>query len=162
MGIFVAGGSPLDAGAFYLGSLFPDVDTLWNDWNVYRKDFLGHRGITHSLTLALFFLLVSFGVYLYYPFLSFVFFFFLGAFLHVVLDAFSPTGVPLYLSYRPRVRFPLYKTGTKLDEFLALCVAAVLLAIGYYVKRHSLEFTELESVIKKIIAFIWEGKINLS
>lgn len=155
IGILVAGGDVLSAVAFYLGSSFPDVDTKWNEWNKFRKDFLGHRGITHSLFLNLFFATVSYGFSLFYPFLLPIFFFFLGSLIHVLLDMFSPLGVPLYLSYNPRVKLPLYKTGTLRDEFFAYTFAAFLVGMGYYYKIHAVEFTELQNVLKILLSQVF-------
>ena len=154
IGILTAGGSFLDAVAFFIGSSFPDIDTTWNSWNVYRKDFLGHRGITHSLLLNAIAVVGSFILVLFYPFLSFVFFFFLGSFIHVLLDMFSPSGVPLYLSYYPRVKFPIYKTGTLRDELIAYLTGGLLVGAGYYYKIHYVEFWELQQVVKKLVSLL--------
>ena len=157
VGILIGGGNLLYALMFFLGSSLPDVDTYWNDWNVYRKDFLGHRGFTHSFLLNFFLTVLSFVGSLIDSLFTPLFFLFLGSFIHVVLDAFSPSGVPIYLSYYPRLRYPIYKTGSLRDEGLAFVVAFFLVGFGYFYKVHTVEFKELLEVLKKGIevGLVW-------
>jgi len=141
----------------YVGSLFPDVDTLWNSFNSYRSKWYGHRGITHSLLIPLFLSFVVAVVFvgvklkliptftIYSSQLAVVRLlpdllagFTAGYWLHVLLDSMSPSGVPKKLSYYPRFKlWTLYRTGEPIDYLLAISLSltfltfSVLLSLPY-------------------------------
>lgn len=82
---------------------------------------LGHRGITHSLLgLAL----SSAGVFL--VFRPYALGFSLGYFLHLVADAFTPSGVPFFWPYPQRYGVPLSYAASKVLELVALGTAILI------------------------------------
>jgi inner membrane protein len=99
-----------------VGSIAPDFDLFWSNRNLKFKErtlLNSHRGITHHAFLGIFFFLSAFLVS------SLVFkAFAIGYFLHLFADMFSGLGIP-YGSYRKRLGFNFYRTGT-ISEFLVL------------------------------------------
>ncbi len=115
---------------FYLmilaGSVFPDLDSnksTYGRYLIFRpfQFFIKHRGILHSLFMAVFLSLIanyflnSFG-------------FFIGYISHLLLDSFTKQGVALFWPYSFKIAGPL-KSGGIIDEmlFLFLIVFNVIL-----------------------------------
>jgi membrane-bound metal-dependent hydrolase YbcI (DUF457 family) len=145
--VLLAWKNPVNAVAFFLGNLFPDVDVKWNNMSNFKRAWYAHRGITHSLVIPLLLLLSSGAIFILetagklpvFPFVSsgievtirlseVVLFFALGVLLHLFFDAMTPTGIPKGLRYYPRFRLPtVYRTG-ELRELLVVAVYCVVLS----------------------------------
>jgi len=131
--------NPLYSLFFYLGNAFPDIDVFWNDFSSYKTKWYSHRGITHSLLVPIFLLLLTGAFYLIgessAPYLLS---FSAGILFHDLCDAMSPTGIPLKLSYYPRFKlWTLYRNRhwseatVVLLTALCLLTASVITAVRY-------------------------------
>jgi len=118
--------------AFYFGSVFPDVDVLWNDFKSYQTKWYSHRGFTHSLLIPTFLLTVSLLLLvLKVPHSSLLLSFGLGVLFHDLLDAMSPTGIPLKLSYYPRFRlWTVYRNRTVSEGIVVFLFSTLLLTVS--------------------------------
>jgi membrane-bound metal-dependent hydrolase YbcI (DUF457 family) len=133
---------------FYVGNLLPDVDILWG----YGKSgrWYSHRGITHSLLVALFLLLCSFFLSAFEERVGKAFLFFsLGYANHVFFDFLSPTGIPLKLSYYPRIRCPLYRNNSFREALLVLATSLPPFLSSLYLSRDL--FKQLTLVVSSCI-----------
>ena len=134
--------------SFYAGNLLPDVDILWG-YGAGSGKWYSHRGATHSLLVVFFLLILG-------PLLAFegnkVFLFFsLGYANHVFFDSLSPTGVPIKLSYYPRMRYPLYRNNSLQEALLVFVTSLFSLLVSLYLSRSF--FMQLTSVIFSCILY---------
>ena len=113
-----------------LGSVAPDVDIKLSGFkNVpfKKRTMLSHRGITHHVILP--FLIAVVGLFCYGLNRLIVLSFAVGVATHILMDMFSPLGVPYGVRYKERIRLPVYRTGG-LSELVV--VGVVLLIVFMY------------------------------
>jgi membrane-bound metal-dependent hydrolase YbcI (DUF457 family) len=103
--------------AFLIASVIPDIDTPFSKIGHYKifrifNAFTKHRGMIHSFTF-LFFISILIFIFFKEILLAFV----LGYSLHLILDAFTISGImPLYpLKFRLRGKI---KTGRLIENFI--------------------------------------------
>ena len=118
-----------------LGSVAPDIDARLNgfkDVPFKKRTMLSHRGITHHVALP--FLIAFAG--LFYRGLERVAFlnFATGVTTHILMDMFSPLGVPYGVRYRERVRLPVYRTGGFSELVVLIVSVAVVFGIEYWIR----------------------------
>ena len=116
-----------------IGSVAPDVDLTLNGFkkeSFKERTMLSHRGLTHHIALPFVLLLIALlqGGLERLMWLQFA----VGVFVHILIDMFSPLGIPYSLKYQKRLSIPLYRTG-KASEYVFLLgiVVVCLLALGY-------------------------------
>ena len=131
---------------YYIGLLFPDIDTKSTISNFLHFKLPGyHRGITHSIwTFLLFFII---GCFYCYP----LRFFALGIFVHDCVDGFSSAGWVLFYPFgdykiyhniicTKRKHPVLYSSTAAHSESVCLLVfvliSILILSIVYYVSYH--------------------------
>lgn len=114
-----------------LGALLPDID----EPNSYigRRSFgigkiinklFGHRGLTHSLPFTA---VVSSGI-IFFP-NTFMIGISLGYLFHILEDAFSVSGVPLFAPFsKKKYKIPVYRTS-KISEAVILVVMVLLFTV---------------------------------
>jgi inner membrane protein len=140
-----------------LGSLAPDLDQATNRlWDllpagntvgrIFRKLFLGHRTLSHSLL----------GIYLIYQLLLFilpkllntsyintdfvVISFMIGFVIHIFTDAFTKEGIPLFfpLSFNigiPPIKFLRLKTGKFTEKYIIFPLVCLYIVSILYFKK---------------------------
>lgn len=101
-----------------------------------RISLIAHRTLTHWLPiwcLALYWVsAVSWPWFVK----AFIYGFVLSSMLHIVMDAFSKTGVPLLLPFRKySVKLPLYTTGGLSEWVWSVVVLAIFVASAYYADK---------------------------
>ncbi len=111
-----------------MASVLPDIDLLL-EFPKRRNLLNAHRGITHHPIIPAFLLLVAVklrpdSILLYENLLSFS----LGYFSHLLLDMFTPLGIPMLFTYYPRLSFKLVRSGGfgETTVFIVLLLAFIL------------------------------------
>lgn len=125
----------LDIGTGYaivaaVGSLFPDIDTPASKIgrNIPIFSFLlnlifGHRGLWHSILASVFFYVLLNNYFPYYIAVLFC----IGYLSHLILDMFTPEGVPLLFPVLKRFSIPIVRTGGIVEYlFLFFMVTACI------------------------------------
>lgn len=122
-----------------LGSLFPDIDnekshigqltvpvsTVINEISkTFGKTGKNHRGIFHDMGVYIIGLCVS--IYFQIP----VYGFFIGALSHLVLDAFTPAGIPLFMI--KKIHLGKFPSGGKASIILTWALSLLCLGIGVF------------------------------
>ena len=127
--LFLFTHNPVDSVAFYVGNMFPDVDTSWNNMSKYGHHWYSHRGITHSVLVPLSILSLSFVLlFVNAQVARILLFLSLGTANHLFFDAMSPTGITKGFFYYPRLRLKtLYRVGT-IQEYLLLLMSILLVS----------------------------------
>jgi inner membrane protein len=105
------------------GALIPDIDATKSflgkrlyPLSLFLKIIFSHRGFFHSFTFVILLVLVSFLV-LPEPIL---FGLFIGIQSHIILDSFTPKGIPPFWPFQMRINGNI-KTGS-IKEFLLLTI----------------------------------------
>lgn len=117
-----------------MGAWAPDWMECSCFYNGFRRSFIPHRTLTH--TVALWVLLLALGctwINLTISPWSYILAWLLTGFassglLHVIIDMLSPAGVPLFKPFSSRVSFRVYQTGS-ISE-LKVIIPIVCGAIG--------------------------------
>jgi len=127
--------NPVYSFFFYVGNAFPDIDVLWNDFSNYKTKWYSHRGITHSLLIPVFLLLLAVAFYLAgKKFAFYLLSFAAGVLFHDLCDAMSPTGIPLKLSYYPRFKlWTLYKNRSLSEAVVVLFLSISLITVAVFI-----------------------------
>lgn len=122
-----------------IGSVFPDIDLTFSRLipeKGKKKTLLStHRGFTHHplAVLALFFLWLylekTFPQYHFYW--QFLYGFWVGYLSHLVLDMLTPLGIPVGLSYYPRLKIGIMSTGGTGEKFFRFLLAFAFIGIVY-------------------------------
>ncbi len=119
-----------------VGTVIPDLDnpnSVFGKFIVFRpmQFFFKHRGILHSLTVALF---ISVLIAIFFPIFSLGFF--LGYGIHLFVDAFTKDGIRPFWPLKILAKGPLV-TGGKIEEaiffvlmFLNVAVFFILFVIS--------------------------------
>jgi len=136
---FLFGVKPYALPLTVVGSTFPDIDLKFSSLvppKGKKKNLLNtHRGVTHHplwvvLLLILWaFLENRFPQYGFYW--EFLYAFWVGYLSHLVLDMLTPLGIPVGLSYYPRLKLGLMKTGGVGEKILFVFVVLTLVGILY-------------------------------
>ena len=115
-----------------VGSLFPDIDTAFSKVgrNIPAKIvqiFTTHRGMIHSITLAL---LISWILSIFFPKLAFGFF--VGYSVHLLADSFTKMGITPFWPYS-RVARGMIKTNSLTEKgiFFVFVVLDLILILIY-------------------------------
>ncbi len=113
-----------------IATILPDIDTgfshVGHKW--YLKPvqiFVKHRGIIHSLTMAVF---LSVLISIFYPVLSLGFF--LGYSVHLFMDSFTKDGIQPFWPLKYKTSGPV-KTGGRIE--MSLFVTIVLVDILIFI-----------------------------
>lgn len=114
-----------------IGSVLPDIDEPKSyigrrskGVSVAVKGLFGHRGITHSILPCLLLILVA-SNHQYDIFIGLA----VGYIFHIVGDALSKAGVPLFLPFsKKRIGLPVYRTGGVGEKVLMLFMIAYLVS----------------------------------
>jgi len=153
--------NPICAFLFYVGSITPDVDVLWNNLSEYNSKWYAHRGFTHSILIPL--ILFSLAVMLYIAegfsvipifqlyenkFLNLslrwsllIALFSLGYSLHLFLDSMSPSGIPKTFSYYPRLKlWVLYRVGSPTEYLIVLLFCLLVMGISVLLNLDYLDY----------------------
>ncbi|MDM5338516.1 metal-dependent hydrolase [Fictibacillus enclensis] len=139
-----------------LGSLLPDID----EPNSYigRRSLgisslinkrLGHRGLTHSLTIWLVFLVYC-SIFPTYFTLGLT----LGYLFHIIGDFFSVSSVPLlspFFEFRPKNMLISYKTGSPTEEIIKITSIFVLVLFVLKGALYQTFFTSVGQILKDFI-----------
>jgi inner membrane protein len=127
-------------GAAAAGALLPDLDspmsTLGRLLPINPFAALGHRRILHSISMLIIFWLLAYyksnelwHVYLLIGYTS-----------HIILDAITVQGVPLWYPFPGRFKLPLQiRTGGFLDLFLLIGTWGGILFLGVYLILQSIQ-----------------------
>jgi inner membrane protein len=119
-----------------VGSLLPDIDTTQSKMgrallplSIIVSVFVGHRKLTHSLFLWPSLGLIAYAAFPeYWPYvLGCV----TGCISHVILDAFTAEGVPIFYPFPKKFSLIGVKTGGVLDIGLGVALIMAAGAIGY-------------------------------
>lgn len=116
--------------AVLVGSVAPDIDMALNGFakKPFReRDMLSHRGITHHILLPLVLFLLGLMQAGWERLLWIEFA--IGVASHILMDLFSPLGVPYALSYQKRLRIPLYRTGEISEMLFTVAVSMAMLVL---------------------------------
>lgn len=123
-----------------IGALLPDIDSIHSKVgrallpvSATIQLLLGHRGVFHSLLLPIL-LFGSFKIFLpiytvyYLPL-------FVGYISHIVLDMFTPEGVPLLWPLSKHFSIPLVQTGGIIERllFLGLSILTAGVFLGGFI-----------------------------
>lgn len=122
-----------------LGANAPDWLEYPVFWGNQRFSVVGHRRITHLLWLWG----ISIGGVLwllyFYPLglvpemaVWAIGGFAFSGFIHVLLDLFSPTGVPILVPTGKRTSIPIYRTGSISEAMLVIAIIGVIALFNYW------------------------------
>ena len=113
-----------------VASVVPDLDSpnsVFGKFMIFRpvQNIFKHRGILHSLTLAL---LISLGIAVFFPIASFGFF--LGYGIHLFADAFTKDGIKVFWPLKFIANGPLH-TGGKIEESIFFLLIFINMAVFF-------------------------------
>ena len=124
-----------------MGGIFPDIDNprssmgfltkpvstiIGKFGELVGKSGVNHRGIFHDITVHIALLILC---YLYFPPMVG---FFLGSVSHCFLDAFNPTGVPVFLGIKTLRLGKIYAASKSAVVFTYfLTISVLLIGLGY-------------------------------
>ena len=115
--------------AIVVGSIIPDIDLTLSGFKYEKfkdRTFLSHRGITHHVLLPVITALIGF-IFSKPILVAFA----IGLAIHIVMDMFSPLGVPYGLKYQKRLRIPLYTTGNVSEKIFLAFVLLLVFAVFF-------------------------------
>jgi len=138
--------SPVLAVGVLLGSSFPDITEIVSFFGRRRLSLIPHRTITHwaPFYLIAWFAVNAFASKIPWWSLDLVHGICMASVLHILLDLFSPTGVPIVSPFGGRVSFGfnrgdkhpcLYRTGS--TEEIPIIAATVLCILMFLVPRYA-------------------------
>jgi inner membrane protein len=115
-----------------IASLLPDIDTAFS--KVGRNPpakvvqvFTEHRGMLHSLTLAV---VIAFVLSLFFP--KFAFGFFIGFSVHLLADSFTKQGITPFWPYSRKAHGVIGTGGVVEKGIFAAFVLVDVLLVGLY------------------------------
>ena len=116
------------AGMVILATIIPDLDSGFTNFGrhlIFRplQFFVKHRGIIHSLTMAI---LLSFLIAVFFPVASLGFF--VGYSIHIVSDSFTKEGIQPFWPFRAR-SYGFISTGGRIEETLFFSFIFVDIAV---------------------------------
>ncbi|MGV8152390.1 MAG: metal-dependent hydrolase [Candidatus Nanoarchaeia archaeon] len=114
-----------------LSTLIPDIDTAFSSIGnkAYARIvqvFVKHRGLIHSLTMAI---ILSLAIAILFPLASLGFF--VGYSSHVILDSFTKDGIQPFWPIKSQSR-GFIKTGGKIEDSLFLTLAMISLGLIFF------------------------------
>lgn len=125
------------AAGIFAGALAPDrLEMSFTGRLIGRKSIIPHRTLTHSpwlwlLSLAIGIWFVThgagWGLLVAWQWTGFS----VSGLLHLAIDMGSPSGIPLFNPFGERTTFTLYRTGSRIEAFYALGIAAVTGMAGW-------------------------------
>lgn len=117
-----------------VGTVLPDLDTSSSSWGrhfIFRplQFFIKHRGIIHSLTIAV---AISILLSVYWPVVSLGFF--VGYSFHIVLDSFTREGIQPFWPLKAK-SYGFISSGGKIEDsiFVFLILVDIVLIILAFV-----------------------------
>ena len=137
--IYERSASPTLALGTLLGSSFPDIGEIVQFFGRWRASLIPHRTLTHWIPLYVILIIALPTIAPGMPWwaLNLARGVCCGSLLHIVLDAFSPVGIPLFNPFGTRVSVGpsrsggkpcLYRTGTA--EELPVIMLSVIAIVG--------------------------------
>jgi len=121
-------------GMVMIGTVLPDIDTGFSSYGrhlIFRplQFFVKHRGIIHSLTLAV---ILSVLLAVYWPVVSFGFF--VGYCVHLICDSFTKEGIKPFWPLKIRSS-GFIATGGRIEEslFFSLIFIDIILFFAVFV-----------------------------
>ena len=113
-----------------IGSIFPDVFEMILAGRNWKQFFKIHRKFFHWFGFYIILLLLSMFVFVN-KYLIFIDYFLYGCLIHLFMDLFTPSGIPVGPFGLKKVAIPMCKTGSY-REFGIFSILLIILILIYY------------------------------